>query len=122
MDTECKRSGTRSVVCALAMTALTPAFAAETADPAPASLDAAVLAQNSIPDGELDNQSGGYASTTTITQTADVTGNTLTGSTTGSNEISGASFVGLSGIATVIQNTGNQVLIQTSTVVNVSLN
>lgn len=117
-----KLSSTRSVFCALATMALTPAYAAEVTDSVPVSLEEPTLTQNVLPDGELDGQSGGYATTTTVTQNGTVTGNTLTNSTTGSNEISGTSFMGMSGVATVIQNTGNQVLIQTSTVVNVSLN
>jgi hypothetical protein len=99
-------------------TALASAYAADS--PEPPTLDDAA-ASNAVMDDELNGQSGGYASTTTVTQTGTVTGNTLTNSTTGSNEIGAGSFLGLSGVATVIQNTGNQVLIQTSTVVNVSV-
>jgi hypothetical protein len=39
--------------------------------------------------------------------------------TTGGNSIEGSSFTGMNGIATVIQNSGNQVLIQNATVVDV---
>lgn len=39
--------------------------------------------------------------------------------TTGGNSIGGNAFSGMSGIATVIQNSGNQVLIQNATVVDV---
>ncbi len=45
--------------------------------------------------------------------------NTLYSEGTGSNNISGNAFSGMSGIATVIQNTGNQVIIQDTTMVNV---
>jgi len=41
--------------------------------------------------------------------------------TSGDNVISGQAFSNSSGIATVIQNTGNNVLIQNSTIVNVNL-
>jgi hypothetical protein len=41
--------------------------------------------------------------------------------TNGDNVISGQAFSNSSGIATVIQNTGNNVLIQNSTIVNVNL-
>lgn len=52
-----------------------------------------------------------------------VTGNTLSGSsTTGDNLISDQAFGNMSGIATVIQNTGNQVVIQDSTQVNIHIN
>ena len=39
--------------------------------------------------------------------------------TTGGNSIDGSAFSGMNGIATVIQNSGNQVLIQNATVVDV---
>jgi hypothetical protein len=39
--------------------------------------------------------------------------------TTGGNTIDGSAFSGMNGIATVIQNSGNQVLIQNATVVDV---
>lgn len=114
-----KPSRTPAVACALVMLALPWAHAADVSDPPSADLG---VAGNTLPDGELDGQTGGYASSTTATQTSTVTGNTLTDSYTGANEIGAGSFAGLSGVATIIQNTGNQVSIQTSTVVNVSLN
>ncbi|GGE52768.1 hypothetical protein GCM10011533_01520 [Streptosporangium jomthongense] len=56
-------------------------------------------------------------------QSAVVTGNTLSGpSMTGNNMISDHAFGNMSGIATVIQNTGNQVVIQDSTQVNILIN
>lgn len=56
-------------------------------------------------------------------QNADVTENTLSGnSITGNNQISDHAFGNMSGIATVIQNTGNQVVIQDSTQVNILIN
>jgi len=45
----------------------------------------------------------------------------LDGSTNGANTISGTAFSGASGIATVIQNSGNQVLIQNATIVDVTM-
>lgn len=52
-----------------------------------------------------------------------VTGNSITGaSSTGDNLISDNAFGNMSGIATVIQNTGNQVVIQDSTQVNILIN
>lgn len=56
-------------------------------------------------------------------QNAVVTGNTMSGpSATGDNLISDHAFGNMSGIATVIQNTGNQVVIQDSTQVNILIN
>jgi len=50
-----------------------------------------------------------------------VQGNVATGNTTGDNYISDNAFAGAAGFATAIQNTGNNVLIQNSTIINVSL-
>lgn len=50
-----------------------------------------------------------------------VSGNSATQVTTGSNTLGGGAFAGTSGIATVIQNTGNNVLIQNAVVVNLQL-
>jgi hypothetical protein len=50
-----------------------------------------------------------------------VAGNSAVNTTTGANAISDAAFAGASGIVNTIQNTGNNVLIQSSTVVNVAL-
>jgi len=41
--------------------------------------------------------------------------------TTGDNSVSGSAFIGANGFATVIQNSGNQVLIQNDLIVNVSM-
>ncbi len=50
-----------------------------------------------------------------------VQGNVATGTTNGNNSISDSAFAGAAGFATAIQNTGNNVLIQNSTIINVSL-
>lgn len=50
-----------------------------------------------------------------------VQGNIATGTTNGNNSISDNAFSGAAGFATAIQNTGNNVLIQNSTIINVSL-
>ncbi len=56
-------------------------------------------------------------------QNALVSGNVLDGSViTGDNSISDRAFENMSGIATVIQNTGNQVVIQDSTQINILIN
>jgi hypothetical protein len=55
------------------------------------------------------------------TITGTVTGDSATQVTTGANSISGDSFVGASGLPSVIQNTGNNVLIQNGVIVNVQL-
>ena len=51
--------------------------------------------------------------------TGAVTGNSATQVVTGANAISADSFSGAAGLSTVIQNTGNNVLIQNGMIVNV---
>ena len=48
-------------------------------------------------------------------------GNVATGTTNGNNTISGDAFGNAAGFVTAIQNTGNNVLIQDSTIINVSM-
>lgn len=55
------------------------------------------------------------------TQNGVVAGNSAVNTTTGANSVADAAFAGAAGIVNTIQNTGNNVLIQSSTVVNVSL-
>lgn len=56
-------------------------------------------------------------------QNANVSDNVLAGQVmTGDNLISGGAFQNMSGVATVIQNSGNQVVIQDTTQINVLIN
>lgn len=56
-------------------------------------------------------------------QAARVSNNVLSGNViTGNNSISDHAFDNMNGIATVIQNTGNQVVIQDSTQINILIN
>lgn len=56
-------------------------------------------------------------------QNGSVANNVLTGNVmTGDNHLSDRAFEQMSGIATVIQNTGNQVVIQDSTQINILIN
>jgi hypothetical protein len=48
-------------------------------------------------------------------------GNVATGTTNGNNTISGEAFSDSNGFVTAIQNTGNNVLIQDSTIINISM-
>jgi hypothetical protein len=50
-----------------------------------------------------------------------VAGNSAVNTTTGANSIADTAFAGAAGIVNTIQNTGNNVLIQSSTIVNVAL-
>jgi hypothetical protein len=50
-----------------------------------------------------------------------VSDNQVTNATTGTNVISDGAFTGSAGLSTVIQNSGNNVLIQSATIVNVQV-
>jgi len=56
-----------------------------------------------------------------IKQNANLDHNVIYSSNTGSNSLSGDAFAGSTGFATVIQNSGNNVIIQNATIVNLSL-
>jgi len=53
--------------------------------------------------------------------TGTVSGNTASNVATGSNSLTGNAFQGATGVPSVVQNTGNNVLIQTGVIVNVQL-
>jgi hypothetical protein len=55
------------------------------------------------------------------TQNGVVAGNAAINTTNGANSIGGTAFSGAAGLVNTIQNTGNNVLIQNSTIVNVSV-
>lgn len=74
-----------------------------------------------ISDKELAGDRGGTAVDNTSNATGTVSGNVASQLTTGSNTISQGSFSNSSGIPIVIQNTGNNVLIQNSTILNLQL-
>ena len=69
----------------------------------------------------LDEQRGGDETEiqNNIRVTGEVTGNTATDVVTGANNIQGGSFDNASGVLSVVQNTGANVLIQSATIVNV---
>lgn len=80
------------------------------------------LTDVAVSDHELDMYRGEGIDVTTI-NTAELdgtlNGNTATNSVTGENVISNGAFANTSGLSTAIQNSGNNVLIQNSTIVNV---
>lgn len=77
--------------------------------------------------GELRNETGRQDISDSLIQLSDmkvngsVASNYLQSASTGTNAISQDSFSNLNGIATVIQNTGNQVLIQNSMILNLTM-
>jgi hypothetical protein len=76
-----------------------------------------------IPSDTLDVMRGGDGNTSTTTNISDVDGrvdgNTAINAITGGNLVDGGAFGNAAGLSTVIQNSGNNVLIQNSTVVSV---
>jgi hypothetical protein len=73
----------------------------------------------SVAAGELARLSGGTEVTNSMTLNGTVSNNTDENLTTGMNMIGGNSFDGSAGLPSVIQNTGNNVLIQNATIINV---
>lgn len=69
-----------------------------------------------VADATLARQRGG-----TDTASGAVVGNQAINVTTGGNVIAGGALAGASGVPVVVQNTGNNVLIQSSVVVNVQM-
>lgn len=95
---------------------------APAADATPAADDAGDFAAPVAVDA-LDALRGGTDNDTTITNVSDVDGsvdgNTAINAVTGGNLVDGGAFGNAAGLSTVIQNSGNNVLIQNSTVVSV---
>jgi hypothetical protein len=69
----------------------------------------------------LGRYSGGALVQSNQTLTGTVTGDTASQVTTGSNSLNGNAFQGAAGLPSVVQNSGNNVLIQTGVIVNVQL-
>ncbi|MGY4514704.1 hypothetical protein [Lysobacter sp. HA18] len=71
----------------------------------------------------LDDLRGGTDNKTIITNTSDIDGNvdsnTAVNTVSGANLVAGGSFGNAAGLNTVIQNSGNNVLIQNSTIVSI---
>ncbi|MFK2929169.1 hypothetical protein ISP14_00050 [Dyella agri] len=73
----------------------------------------------SVSGSTLAHLRGGIQTTETMTLNGSVDHNTDNQVVTGSNLIDGGAFSGAVGLPTVIQNSGNNVLIQTGVIVNV---
>jgi len=73
----------------------------------------------SVDSKTLARSSGGNEVSETITLNGTVTNNTVDHVVTGSNLIGNGAFNGAAGVPMVIQNTGNGVLIQNATILNV---
>ena len=93
-----------------------------------ANSDETWLQQSALSAQQLDEASGRQGVSLQLqmnnsNQNANVSDNVLTGQVmTGNNLISGGAFANMNGVATVIQNSGNQVVIQDTTQINVLIN
>jgi len=67
----------------------------------------------------LEHSSGGTNVSNIQNLNGVVTGNSATQVDTGSNSVSSSAFSGSTGVSTIVQNTGNNVLIQSGVIVNV---
>lgn len=121
-------TGERPAVSAAASLSVTPAATSATTTTtatAAGSTPAARQAARQVDFGvamtsdQLDAHRGGDALIGQNNLTGTVSDNSAYKVSTGSNAISGGSFSGSSGLPTVIQNTGANVLIQNATVLNV---
>jgi hypothetical protein len=75
-----------------------------------------------VPTNDLDKQRGGTVSVENHMQVnGALTDTSAFDVLTGTNSINGGAFSGASGIPMVIQNTGNNVLIQNGTIINLQL-
>jgi hypothetical protein len=72
-----------------------------------------------VDDARLAGSSGGTDVVSRMTLTGTVSDNVAERLVTGDNAIGGSAFEGSAGLPMVIQNTGNNVLIQNATIVNV---
>jgi len=77
---------------------------------------------NIIVDNELEQNRGAGASDVfnLSNLSATLSNNSASNTTSGNNNISSGALAGVNGIASVIQNSGNNVVIQSSTIVNVT--
>lgn len=114
-----RRHSPYAVAVALAIGACTNVLAQQAASEA----DATQVFTRALPAGDLGHARAGDS--TQVFNHIDVTGSadniSVHNSPTGSNMIGGGSFAGAAGVPIVIQNTGNGVLIQNATIINMTL-
>lgn len=108
------------VGCLLAGSLLAPLHADELGEPNSAAATAIPFGDGQVGSDGLAELRGGAVSNEQMLDGM-VRDNQAYNLTTGGNLISEGAFAGSSGLATVIQNSGNNVLIQNSTIVNVQI-
>ncbi|WP_097459109.1 hypothetical protein [Mangrovitalea sediminis] len=80
------------------------------------------LLGKAVPDTLLADKRGGHETTFNTNElNAKLYENQAIANVTGTNTISTSAFSGMSGYATVVQNSGNNVIIQNATILNVKL-
>jgi len=112
----------RSILAASILSAL-PLAAVHADDSADQQADPVMEVTAAATDAELDSSRGAFLPSSInlndVQQDATDNHNIVIGGTTGSNIING-SFVNTQGLVNVIQNSGNNVVIQSSTIVNLT--
>ncbi len=114
----------RSVIW-MAGTILAVSFAqANAAEQAGEPQDSVMELSSAATDAELDSSRGAFLPSSlninNVEQTAQSNNNLVIGGSTGANIIGNGSFTNTQGLVNVIQNSGNNVIIQSSTVVNMT--
>lgn len=74
-----------------------------------------------LPDSELSNYRGGATITNINDLDASLYGNTALDTLTGGNLVTEGALAGMSGVSTLIQNSGNNVLIQNAVILNLQV-
>ena len=110
-----------AVIAAMSLSIASPTLFAESVE----GLDVSILGPAVALDA-LDSQRGGqsFQIDSAVIQNsnqqvgASLNGNTLVAGGNGANSVSSGVFSGAGGVSTLIQNSGNQVIIQNSTIIN----
>lgn len=108
-----------SLLLVTMLVAAAPSTRAADAPSAPAPPRAVAWDEAPVQATRLQALRGGSSQAGTINADGTVSSTVATNVVTGANSVSGGSFANASGLPTVIQNSGANVLIQNSTVINV---
>ena len=128
MTTRARYGAAAAVACLLlwngsasAQDAVEPSSEAAAAQPQAPDASAGLLGGRPLPSQELDGRRGGTSAQNDMRLDGVVGSNHASNLVTGANTISSGSFAGSAGLPMVIQNSGNNVLIQNATIVNVQI-
>jgi hypothetical protein len=109
------------IFMAAASTLVVPAAAWAEDAPAPNPQAPAALGAAAVPDSELSNYRGGAEITNINDLNAGLYNNNALNSVTGGNFVTDGALAGSSGFSTLIQNSGNNVLIQNAMILNLQV-